>query len=254
MNNSVSNFVVVDSIHGKFIVNRHCDFQAEALIKTGKTHIEAELQNILAVVATLPPGAVALDAGANIGFVSVPIANALKDKLGRVLSFEVQTTLSNALCGTVALNDLENLHVFNQGLCSATGFVQIKNPIYSQPSDFGTFTLVNQKCDHINQGQTTIPIVRIDDLSLKRLDFLKIDVEGMEIDVLNGGRRSIDINRPLCWVEYWKSDPSKLYSFFTSRNYAMYTMNSLNVLCAPLEKHRASGLKINAPQFSSSIQ
>ena len=34
---SVNNFVVIESVYGKFIVNRHCDFQADALIKTGRT-------------------------------------------------------------------------------------------------------------------------------------------------------------------------------------------------------------------------
>jgi len=77
----VSNFVVIDSIYGKFIVNRHCHFQAETLIKTGATHIEPELKNIFAVVSMLPEGAFALDAGANIGFVSIPLAGALIKKM-----------------------------------------------------------------------------------------------------------------------------------------------------------------------------
>ena len=43
----VDNFLVLDSIYGKFIVPRTCLFQAEALVKTGRTHIEDELSNIL---------------------------------------------------------------------------------------------------------------------------------------------------------------------------------------------------------------
>ena len=53
---TIPNFVVLDSIHGRFIVNRHCDFQAEALIKTGATHIEGELRNIFALLDTLQIG------------------------------------------------------------------------------------------------------------------------------------------------------------------------------------------------------
>ena len=42
----VDNFVVLESVYGKFIVPRTCLFQAEALVKTGRTHIESELSNI----------------------------------------------------------------------------------------------------------------------------------------------------------------------------------------------------------------
>ena len=42
MNQTVRNFVVIDSIHGPFVINRHCALQAEALIKTGRPHIQGE--------------------------------------------------------------------------------------------------------------------------------------------------------------------------------------------------------------------
>ena len=47
---AVDNFVVLDSVYGKFIVPRTCLFQAESLVKTGRTHIEDELNNIFAIV------------------------------------------------------------------------------------------------------------------------------------------------------------------------------------------------------------
>ena len=95
---SVNNFVVIESVYGKFIVNRHCDFQADALIKTGKTHIEQELANIFVIIDRLPPGAVVIDGGANIGFFTVPVAQRRKDI--SILSFEPQRTIHNALAGT----------------------------------------------------------------------------------------------------------------------------------------------------------
>jgi len=239
------NFVVIDSIHGEFIVNRHCDYQAETLIKTGATHIEPELKNILAVVATLPQGALALDAGANIGFISVPLANALQAKGGQVLSFEVQKMLYYALCGTVALNDLNNLSVFNQGLGAYPGRMPVPEQNYSAPADFGTLSLIGEA----SKTQGTIEIIRIDDLDLPRLDFLKIDVEGMELDVLEGGSKTIMQGRPWCWVEYHKIDRKKLILFFSKMDYSLFAMGTLNVLCAPNEKIRSSGLKIEAPLF-----
>jgi hypothetical protein len=55
---SINNFVVIDSIYGKFIVNRYCDYQAEALIKTGATHIEPELKKYSCSSFNSAPGCI----------------------------------------------------------------------------------------------------------------------------------------------------------------------------------------------------
>ena len=64
--------------------------QAEALAKTGKTHIEAELAKIFVLVDKLPGDAVVVDGGANIGFFSIPVAQRIKSRGGRLISFEPQ--------------------------------------------------------------------------------------------------------------------------------------------------------------------
>ena len=76
----VNNFTVIESVYGKFVVNRHCTYQAEALIKTGRPHIENELRKILIIVDSLPRECIAVDAGAKIGLLSIPIARSLKGR------------------------------------------------------------------------------------------------------------------------------------------------------------------------------
>jgi FkbM family methyltransferase len=242
----MNNFVLIDSIHGKFIVNRNCSFQAEALIKTGATHIERELQNIHAVINTLSDGAIAIDAGANIGFVSIPLSNWLRSKGGTVHAFEVQRMFCHALCGSVALNDINNLFVHNYGLGEAVKELKIPLQNYSQVKDFGMVSLKEQEDigDHEN-----VKITTIDSLNLDRLDFLKIDVEGMELEVLDGGQETIRKSRPWCWIEYWMVDKDLLKEKFEGLNYTIYIMDSLNVLCAPIEKLAASKLNIKASLF-----
>ena len=245
----MNNFVVIESVHGKFIVNRHCFYQAEALIKTGATHIEAELKNMLAIVSTLPTGAVAVDAGANIGFVCVPLANALKKKAGRVYAFEVQEMLYNALCGTVALNDLENLQVRMQGLGDCEAALMVPRLDYSKPQDFGMLSLVADDDSAVSKSQS-VQMTMLDHLGLTRLDFLKIDVEGMEMAVLAGGRQMITLHRPWCWIEYWKIPAAELKAYFEDLDYTLYKMDPLNVLCAPNEKKaELPHLMIDAPRF-----
>ncbi len=242
----MNNFVVIESIHGKFIVNRHCAFQAEALIKTGATHIERELGMIRQIVATLPLGAVAVDAGANIGFVSVPLANWLKPKGGTVIAFEPQRMLFYALCGTAALNDLANLQVRNMAVGSRPGVLRVPPQDYGKPHDFGQVSLKGQ--EGAVSGEP-VEIVRIDDLGLDRLDFLKIDVEGMEVDVLEGARASLERHRPVCWVEHWLTREDLLKGAFAEHRYKMYRMDKLNVFCVPVEMLAQKRLSVNAPAY-----
>jgi FkbM family methyltransferase len=225
----VYNFTVIESEYGKFIVNRHCAYQAESLIKTGRPHIQGELNNILAIVGLLPENCIVVDAGANIGLVAVPIAHAVRARRGLVHAFEVQRMMSYALCGAAALNDLENLIVHCQALGAAVGEIGIARPDYSQPQDFGTFSLL----DNVGPSVDRIAVVTIDSLDLPRLDFLKIDVEGMEIDVLKGARQSVQRSEPWVWVEYWKVDREEIKAQFAGLEYKFYLIDPLNMLCVP---------------------
>src|ERR1700693_4895150 len=113
---AINNFTVLDSAYGRFIVNRHCAFQAEALVKTGRPHIDNEIKKILTIVNGLPGECVVVDAGANIGLISIPIARAVKPRGGTVHAFEAQRMMFYALCGATALNDLENLVVWHRAV------------------------------------------------------------------------------------------------------------------------------------------
>ncbi|HYZ22842.1 MAG TPA: hypothetical protein VE690_11860, partial [Rhodopila sp.] len=92
----VNNFTVIESDYGKFIVNRHCSYQAEHLIKTGRPHIQPELNNILALVSHLPDNCIAVDAGANVGLVAIPVAQSVSARNGMVHAFEAQRMMHYA--------------------------------------------------------------------------------------------------------------------------------------------------------------
>jgi len=233
---------VFESVYGRFVVNRHCAYQADALAKTGRPHIDAELQNLLAVVGVLPDGAICVDAGANIGLVAIPVAQALKPRGGKVAAFEVQRMMFYALCGSAALNDLDNLFAFHAGLGAEERQESISHPDYNTPQDYGTFSLLQPDA----KGEETINIVPIDSLELPRVDLIKIDVEGMELEVLAGARETIARDRPWCWIEYWILGVDKIKDAFAAfPDYDFYVMDALNVLCAPREKLQASGLVIS---------
>jgi FkbM family methyltransferase len=246
MSGSVNNFTVIESVYGRFVVNRHCAFQAEYLIKTGLPHIESELRNMLAIVKTLAANCVVVDAGANIGLVSVPVAQAIKDRSGVVHAFEVQRMMCYALCGAAALNDLTNIHAHHLGVGARSQVLRVPKVDYGKPQDFGALSLTVQ--DSMAESEA-VAIVALDEFNLSRLDFLKIDVEGMEIEVLGGATRMIATFEPWCWVEHWITGPEAIKRKFEGLAYDFYLMDKLNMLCAPKSRLASAGIRINGERL-----
>lgn len=196
-------------------------------------------------MSTLPENSISVDAGANIGLVALPIAQAVHAKNGMVYAFEAQRMMAYALCGSAALNDLENLVVYNSALGSENGTLKASKPDYGVAQDFGLFSLVDQDTKLENKVQ----VITIDSLRLPHLDFLKIDVEGMEIAVLKGCKESINTHQPWCWIEYWKVDTDEIKAQFEGLDYSFYIMDDLNMLCAPARRVSQNSFNINAKQI-----
>ncbi|MEP6942309.1 MAG: FkbM family methyltransferase, partial [Betaproteobacteria bacterium] len=70
-------------------------------------------------------------------------------------------------------------------------------------------------------------------------------VEGMEVDVLDGGRRTITAFEPWCWVEYWIKGVDAIKRPFQGLDYDFYIMDKLNMLCTPRRRLADSGVRIN---------
>jgi FkbM family methyltransferase len=241
MNYPIHNFTVLESIHGRIIVNRHCALQAEALAKTGATHIESELNNLLVIANTLPEDAVIVDGGANIGLVAVPLAQMGRTRNWTLHTFEPQRMIYNALCGTIALNDLSHVHAHNKGLSDKAATMVVPPVDYSVPQDYGTVELTATQSQ--NAGES-ISVIALDDLGLTRLDLLKLDVEGMEIQALLGAKKLITTHQPWCWIEYWKVGIDAIKAQFAGLDYEFFQADSLNLICAPLARWNKQRLHI----------
>jgi FkbM family methyltransferase len=239
---TVDNFVVLDSVYGKFIVARTCLFQAEALVKTGRTHIESELANIFAIVDTLPNDAVIVDGGANIGFFSVPVAHRTQGRGTRIISFEPQRQLFQALGGSLAINGYRHVYLHNCGLGTEPGQAELPEVDYSMAQDFGTVALSDETTvdEHAWMADRVVDVTSIDAMALPRLDFFKLDVEGYEIPALTGALETIKKHRPWIWVEYFITgvDPIK-QALADIDNYEFFIVDYQNMLCVPVEKKTA---------------
>lgn len=236
---TVDNFVVLDSVYGKFIVARTCLFQAEALVRTGRTHIESELSNIFAIIDTLPNDAVIVDGGANIGFFTIPVAHRIQHSDARIISFEPQRQLFQALGGSLALNGYRNVFLHNYGIGVEPGIAQLPEVDYSIAQDFGTVSLSDETTVEEDgwMNDRVVDITSIDAMDLPGLDFFKLDVEGYEVPALTGALKTIEKHRPWIWVEYFITGADTIKQALNDLNdYEFFIVDYQNMLCAPREK------------------
>lgn len=246
-NANLPNFVVLDSVYGKFIVNRYCFYQAEALIKTGKTHIEHELEKIFRLLERLPEESVIIDGGTNIGFFTIPVASKTRHRGFKLIGFEPQRQIYYALAGSLALNDFDHCHLYNLGLSDRSGAAGLPAVDYSKNADFGLVAIAQKEGgaakDYLDDK--TVPTVAIDEMNLPRVDFIKLDVEGHELQAIKGAMETIRKYRPLLWVEYFLVGFDNVKACFDGvEGYAHFVMDKQNMLCAPSEKLAAMGVEI----------
>jgi FkbM family methyltransferase len=134
-----------------------------------------------------------LDIGANLGSYAIPVGKLLAQSGGTLYAFEPQRIIHYQLCGNIVLNRLDNVFAFNQAVGEHNGVIQIPVPDYSHFSNIGSFSIEKkymelQGIQVAMKGTETVPMITLDSLSLpKPPSFIKLDVEGHELNVLRGG-------------------------------------------------------------------
>lgn len=134
-------------------------------------------------------GDVVVDAGAHYGFYTL-YASRLVGAEGMVLSFEPHPDNYKGLLTNLRLNDVKNVKIFNVALGEFDGHTKL---YIRWPS--GRHSVFFRSKNHIN-----VELARLDTiaerLSLKRVDLIKIDAEGAELNILRGASKVIGRFKP----------------------------------------------------------
>lgn len=146
-------------------------------------------QGTMHVIAScLRPGDVFVDAGASVGQMTFHAARAV-GPTGRVLAFEPAPERYEDLVDGIAINDLANVTPIAAGLAALPG--ELRLFLRGSPS------MMDQQR---SENTVTVLVHRLDDvLAEQRVDrvrFLKIDVEGLEPEVLLGATRALHAAEP----------------------------------------------------------
>jgi len=166
------------------------------------------------MLSKIKTGDVILDIGANIGYYAVLFADKVGKK-GKVIAIEPDPINFEILQKNIKNNKLFNVVAVQ----AAVGNENKKMEIYESKENYG---------DHRMWGNgPTKPVFcrRLDDLlkelEYKKIDFIKMDVQGFETEVIEGGKNMIEKNKPIIFFEYWPwgnkkagSDIKKMMDFF----------------------------------------
>lgn len=164
----------------------------------------------------LHPGDLVVEAGANFGAHTVAMAKMVGDQ-GCIIAFEPQRLVYQAMVANVALNSLSNVLTVQAGLGAYSGTIKIPVLNPAKGHNFGGFNVSSH-----SSGEE-VPVKTIDNLNLKRCRLIKVDVEGMECEVLEGAKNTIARLRPVLYVENDRKEHSqRLIALIQSLGYKLW--------------------------------
>jgi FkbM family methyltransferase len=147
---------------------------------------------------------VIFDVGANIGTFTTWMAKAFP--LGKIHAFEPQRAIFQMLSGNAAINNLYNVYTYNIGLGKENKKVEFDEPNYFYKNDFGTFSLIENTIKEKTNNKITVQIQTLDHFmeyfNIPIVNLIKIDAEGMDLDVLIGGQKTIKKHLPIIFIEH----------------------------------------------------
>ncbi len=153
-----------------------------------------EAGRIRGFAGVITPGFVVYDVGANVGIYSL-LASQLVGPLGRVYAFEPLARNLRYLRQHIKLNNLENCTVVEKAVCKEDGTRRFSATPWQA-------SMAKLSPD----GERLVPATTLDscvygELKLRPPDVIKIDVEGAELEVLEGATKVISEFYPIIFLE-----------------------------------------------------
>jgi len=217
-----------------------------------------------AFAAILRPGNTVVEAGANIGAHTLGIAR-IVGPAGRVLAFEPQRAIFQLLCANMALNGITCVEAHWAAAGSTQSRLAVPRLDLAESHNFGGVALDRSRTEP-GAREELVPVTTIDSFELPACRLIKVDVEGMEAEVLRGAAATIMRHRPVIYAEndrpaaspdllhlletmgyqsYWHTPPYvRVPNYRGNPDNHFPGIVSINVLSVPREQqHQITGLR-----------
>ena len=177
-----------------------------------------------------------IDIGANYGLYSLSMALKVGES-GKVLAFEPTSYVAECLTNSIRENNFRNIELIKTGLsdCNRTAvfFTSPNSELNSlYPDDNAEMS--SEKIELISLDSC------IDKFNWERIDFIKLDAEGEELNILNGAKNTITNFSPLFMFEFkhGRNLNIQLINKFESFGYKIYYLIPEHDVLVPFDKDK----------------
>jgi len=172
---------------------------------------ELTIQLSKTIIDTTKLTPVIFDIGANMGTFSVPIGRYIAERNGIIHAFEPQRIIYYQLCGNIFLNKMENIYAHNVALSNINRCEDVKPLNFSGAWNIGAYSLSSTNINEqpLSEKLERCVFKKLDDIKFDvQITLMKIDVEGMELEVLHGAREVFEKQyKPPVFFEFNSGDP-----------------------------------------------
>lgn len=177
---------------------------------------EAEVELFRRVI---PQGSTVYDVGANIGAHTLAFSR-IVGQTGSVIALEPERLNFYTLCGNIAVNNIRNTYCFQQAVGADNGIINVPELDYDRTSNFGGLELSK---DYSGSAHYPVAKIMIDGIGTMKVDFIKIDIEGMEKDAILGAKQKLAVHKPFLYIEDDRKEHTvELRQLIASLGYKMY--------------------------------
>lgn len=188
-----------------YYVDEVNDYIKNYIIKQG-SNFEEHFQELFK--KHVKPGSIALDIGGHIGTHSLYLSRIVGDK-GQVHVFEPQKKIFCELVINMHLNNCANVKSYHNALGAEEKWIEMFIPEEEWTKNYsnvlneghGTVTEISE-----NTNGDRAKMLKLDNFNFNNLSFIKMDVEGFEMEVIKGGLETIKRNKPVMIIEIFQND------------------------------------------------
>ena len=181
-------------------------------------------------------GEIVVDVGAHTGCHAVPLFK-LVGMDGICYAFEPVPIVRQALAANIASLALNNIVIFPVALGEANRLANF-NFIPNIPQESGLKKRVVYNAVPSEFEQISVKVCRLDDVlpSVENVKFIKMDVEGGEMDVLRGSIKILENSRLIVAFECgaagqpaYRATPDEIFEIFSKRGYSVFSITGIRI-------------------------
>ena len=246
----VLTYFTSDSIFGSFISKippNHYQYKTPSLRKAKRNgiHYNLDISDIIdwyiyygfrekskeLLLESIKENDTVIDVGANVGEISLRAANIVGNKVGKIYSFEPDLIKFNRFLNNIKINAVKNITPINKGLGNVDG---VFNLSVVDENNRGMNRIVESN-ESLNTSKIEVTILDnyIKLKNITRVDLIKIDTEGFEMNVIKGAKDLLKRFRPILFIELdeknlidQNSSPKEIIKHLINLNYNIVNANN----------------------------